>query len=144
MTKYSVGFMFNCLGTEVALIRKQRPKWQAGKLNGIGGHVEEGESFAVCQAREFFEETGVQSKEEDWTQYATLRGPDFELAVFSAFTDDVYKVWTTTDEPVDTFSVLYLAHQALLSNLPWLIAAALDNEFGKNTGDLHMDVTYVQ
>ena len=37
MTKYVVGFMFSPDKQFVALIRKNRPEWQAGKLNGIAG-----------------------------------------------------------------------------------------------------------
>jgi hypothetical protein len=31
------GFLFRNNDTEVALIRKNKPDWQKGKLNGIGG-----------------------------------------------------------------------------------------------------------
>jgi hypothetical protein len=39
VVEYVVGFAFDTDG-RVALIRKNRPEWQAGRLNGIGGHVE--------------------------------------------------------------------------------------------------------
>lgn len=35
-TKYVVGFAFDLTLTMVALIRKNRPEWQMGLLNGIG------------------------------------------------------------------------------------------------------------
>lgn len=43
----------------VALIRKAKPAWQAGRLNGIGGKVEPGEDPQLAMAREFEEEAGV-------------------------------------------------------------------------------------
>ena len=39
MTEYVVGFMLSIDGEDVALIRKERPAWQKGRLNGIGGHI---------------------------------------------------------------------------------------------------------
>jgi 8-oxo-dGTP diphosphatase len=35
--RYVLGFMFSSDHSEVALIRKRKPEWQRGKLNGIGG-----------------------------------------------------------------------------------------------------------
>lgn len=43
-THYVAGFMFNEDRTRVALIEKQKPDWQRGKLNGIGGKIEDDES----------------------------------------------------------------------------------------------------
>lgn len=48
----------------VALIRKARPSWQAGRLNGIGGSIEPGETALSAMRREFEEEAGVVI--EDW------------------------------------------------------------------------------
>lgn len=47
-TYYTLGFLFDYGQLNVALIRKTKPKWQAGLLNGIGGHVEENETPATC------------------------------------------------------------------------------------------------
>ena len=38
--KYVVGFAFNKEKTKVLLIKKTKPDWQAGQLNGIGGKIE--------------------------------------------------------------------------------------------------------
>ena len=43
----------------LVMIRKNRPDWQAGKLNMPGGHIEENETPVVAAARELFEETGL-------------------------------------------------------------------------------------
>lgn len=40
---YVVGFMLDQAREHVVLIEKNRPAWQAGKLNGVGGKVEPGE-----------------------------------------------------------------------------------------------------
>jgi len=70
--RYVLGFMFNEEITEVALIRKNRPVWQAGHLNGIGGHVEPGEAPDIAMAREFLEETGAITSLGDWIKFAQM------------------------------------------------------------------------
>ena len=61
MQNYVVGFLFNKDETQVALVRKNRPEWQAGNLNGIGGKMEVGETTNECMQREFKEETGLKT-----------------------------------------------------------------------------------
>lgn len=57
-TKYVVGFMFSEDSSKVALIRKNRPEWQKGLLNGIGGHCESSDkNNQDTMIREFEEET---------------------------------------------------------------------------------------
>ena len=53
MQKYSLGFVFDLPVEKVLLIEKQRPEWQKGKLNGIGGKIEyalEGSIFVAGSA----------------------------------------------------------------------------------------------
>ena len=56
---YVAGFCFSECGGRVALIRKLKPEWQRGLLNGIGGKMEPGESLHSAMVREFEEETGA-------------------------------------------------------------------------------------
>ena len=56
--QWSVGFVLDLNATLVLLIRKNRPSWQKGKLNGVGGKVEAGETPTAAMDREFKEETG--------------------------------------------------------------------------------------
>ena len=61
MTEYTFmvcGLVFNSDQSKIALILKNRPKFLAGKMNGIGGKVEIGEGHAESMSREFEEETG--------------------------------------------------------------------------------------
>lgn len=80
MTEYSTGFMFD--GTRVALILKKRPNWQQGRMNGVGGHIEAGETPAEAMAREFEEETGFKTLPEDWNPLVVLSGADFRVHFF--------------------------------------------------------------
>jgi 8-oxo-dGTP diphosphatase len=78
--------------TSLALIRKIFPKWQRGKLNGIGGHVEPGETPKAAMTREFEEEAGAHI--ETWLNFAILQCPTsivhcFVCIVPEATWDDV-------------------------------------------------------
>jgi 8-oxo-dGTP diphosphatase len=46
MIKYVVGFLFNEGKTKVVLIKKNRPDWQKGYFNGVGGKIEGDETPA--------------------------------------------------------------------------------------------------
>lgn len=69
--------MFDPRFHRVALIRKAKPEWQKGKLNGIGGKIEEGEGPFAAMVREFREETGVDHR--DWGTFAEMTGPDWSV-----------------------------------------------------------------
>lgn len=71
MTEYVLGFCFGARLVTVLLIRKTRPEWQAGRLNGVGGKVKHGEAPAQAMEREFREETGC-GVDLDWGQFGTL------------------------------------------------------------------------
>src|ERR1017187_4254100 len=125
-TNYTVGFLFNKKLKKVALIRKQRPEWQKGKLNGIGGHIEDGEIPSVAQTREFFEETGLSY--DGWVNFCRLNGDDFCVYCFSGI-GDLSSLQTKTDETVEIVSVAKInkLKDSMIENLPWLIALAIDN-----------------
>lgn len=55
---YVMGFVFNTHRNKVLLIEKRRPDWMAGRWNGIGGHIEKGETPYEAIVRECNEETG--------------------------------------------------------------------------------------
>jgi len=63
---YVCGFAFSEGGKFVYLIEKNRPAWQVGCLNGIGGGVDEGEEPIQAIVREFEEEAGVPTQQSDW------------------------------------------------------------------------------
>lgn len=67
-----VGFIFNKEMSKVLLIEREKPAWQAGKLNGIGGHLEKGETIHQCMVRECKEETGLETTVTDWIHFAIL------------------------------------------------------------------------
>lgn len=101
MNRYVVGFMFDDQLQQVCMIRKNRPIWQDGKLNGIGGRIMDLECPIHAMVREFEEETGVKTLAATWAHVVTLRFPYAEIEVFAAQnTLALDQARTTTDEQV--------------------------------------------
>jgi 8-oxo-dGTP diphosphatase len=101
---HSLGFLFSPDLSRVALIRKASPAWQAGKLNGIGGKSEPGETSLDTMSREFFEEAGLNIPQGSWSLFGRLGSPDFEVHCYRAV-GPVDECRTMTAEPVMVFSV---------------------------------------
>jgi 8-oxo-dGTP diphosphatase len=123
-------------GPRVALIEKIKPEWQAGRLNGIGGMIEEfdrgtghGASRVGLNAmvREFQEETGYQTEVSDWSHFHTMGSEEWQVECFRAFSIPLEELKTTTDEEVICTTALYLPHNVLW-NLRFLIPLALDHQ----------------
>lgn len=126
---YVLGLAFDLNKDHIVLIKKKKPSWQAGKLNGIGGKVEANEQPIDAICREFLEETGVKIPSENWIFQSRLLGNRFAVDVFRTFTDDVFKAKTITDEQVRVRPLsLDLISVRGVSNLAWLVAMALDED----------------
>lgn len=120
-----LGFAFSEDKTNVVLIRKNRPEWQAGLLNGVGGKLDRelDEGYDGCMVREFFEETGVKVK--NWQCYCILRSPEAVVHVFKAVCD-LDQVVTKKDEKIEIIAVDSLMIHSMVEDLKWLIPMALD------------------
>lgn len=131
--QYVVGFLFMpdipsrhnpYQGWEVALIRKNRPDWQRGLLNGIGGKVEGSEIPREAMIREFREEAGLYITE--WHPVVDMVFPDCTVHVFQARLGESVTLLSLTDEKVEVWNVgdvLKYSHK--VPNLHWLIPMAL-------------------
>lgn len=79
-----MGFAFNPNHDRVVLVRKDRPRWMAGKLNGVGGKVEYSDPrIEMAMSREFKEETGVEIHCDRWNYFGNEEGNDFLLHLFA-------------------------------------------------------------
>lgn len=128
--RYVCGFAFHGepgSAPHVVLIRKIKPEWQAGKLNGVGGKIEPGETPEQAMAREFKEEAGVFSSSTDWAVFARciFRGAD---VIFLRSFDETYvKSRTMTAETIehrDVFGIDEIPEGSIIPNLRWLIPLA--------------------
>lgn len=127
LQEYVVGFAFDTWN-RVALIRKNRPEWQAGKLNGIGGHVEPGEDPDEAMIREFREETGTYLV--GWKKFVVMDFPGARIHFYRLLDigfSTLDGLITATDEDV---VVVYPSDLATnlsipqIPNLAWLIPLA--------------------
>jgi 8-oxo-dGTP pyrophosphatase MutT (NUDIX family) len=114
------GFMFDPELEHVALIRKQKPPWQAGLLNGIGGKREDGETYSDAMHREFIEEAGLDTQ--DWHFIIELKGEDWVVWFFGA-TCDLSQVRSMEAEQIEVVPLTEInpLRFDMIDNLPWLI-----------------------
>ena len=129
-TEYVAGFMFDKHDSLVVLIKKNKPDWQKGKLNGVGGKIEESDASPFdAMAREFAEETGVITSPAAWRKLAVLNVPDARIHFFYTHieTDFLTPLQQLTDEEVQWQAIDdVVGSGCVLPNLSWLIPMALD------------------
>jgi 8-oxo-dGTP diphosphatase len=124
-TEYVVGFIFRAEFTEVLLMTKMRPIFQRGKLNGTGGHVEDGELPEVTMAREAYEEVNFQSKPHEWHPVGQINAPSGNVIYFySIYIESEKDLYAKTDEPIDWYEVRNLPEN-ILSSQTYMIPHAI-------------------
>lgn len=136
MTRYVLGFAFDGTRQHVLLIGKQKPAWQSGRLNGIGGKCEpEDRNAWAAMQREFHEETGLATPADAWVKFATMESPLWHISCFATLGIDLHAARAPEGkEQPQVISVDALrsgVNKQPLSNLPWLVSLALD------TGEIH-------
>jgi 8-oxo-dGTP diphosphatase len=124
MTNYVCGFMFSRDLKHVVLIKKNKPLWQEGMWNGVGGKVEEGEDWFNAMSREFLEETGVETEPIDWTYFNTEQGEDWKVN-FYYIIGPVNYCKTVEEEEVRVMKVTHIWSHPLIDNLYKLIPQAV-------------------
>lgn len=125
--KYVLGFMFSKDYKQVALIEKNKPEWQSGLLNGIGGKVENGESSIGAMVREFEEEAFLKTVENDWRKFLALDGEDWIVDCFLS-TGDLSTLKSMTSEEIYIKDVgkINPFQLGVVENLIWIIPLAID------------------
>lgn len=151
MTNYVLGFLFKYPAghpnNEVVLIKKNKPEWQAGLLNGVGGKVEDSDinvtiehgvnslvnlhlPLKIAIKREFKEETGVESQ--DWLEFGRIEGKGYNVYLFKNFNEEYFNAaQSMEEEKIEKWPLNDLPGQKYVSNLLWLIHAALDSNQNK-------------
>jgi 8-oxo-dGTP diphosphatase len=134
MTEYVLGFAFteDYSGfNRVMLIQKTKPEWQAGKLNGIGGKIEIGETPHRAMAREFFEEAGLASLPTAWLRFAITEFDNCKVHCFVTHWEwKIFKrAYSKTEEKIRSFQIderffEKLSEANAVPNLHWLIPMA--------------------
>jgi 8-oxo-dGTP diphosphatase len=122
---YVLALLFTLDRRRVALMRRTRPAWQAGRVNGLGGKLVAGETPADAARREVREEAGVDVAQ--WREVLAWEDREYRMHVLRAVDDRAREVRTMEDQEV------FLAHVAelpatVIDNLRWLVPLALDDD----------------
>jgi 8-oxo-dGTP diphosphatase len=127
MTSYVVGLVHD--GDRVVLVKKNKPEWQAGKLNGVGGKVELGESYQEAMTREFEEETGVRI--DNWDYVLTLFAGEHDIAFYGrqVFPETIALARTVEEEEIIVRPYRTLQPWEIIPNLEWIIPLAISNAY---------------
>lgn len=142
--RYVCGFAFHSPGNErprVVLLRKEKPAWQRGRLNGVGGKIEAGECAQEAMAREFKEEAGVNIPAASWTVFARMLFPDAEVVFLrtehaAAENAETQTVWSDEANAFITEKIEHrlvrgideIADHHIMPNLRWAIPLAFHYE----------------
>jgi len=139
--EYVAGFAVDYHNQTVALVRKARPAWQAGKLNGVGGHIEDGEEPLAAMRREFLEEAWGDAQ--DWRLFVVLGGKGWKVHFFIAYVDEteMAELHGVGDEPIEVHPLEALPGLPVIPNLRWLIPLGLDAD--RIEGELHETAGWV-
>ena len=129
--EYVVAILFDGPRDHVVLIEKDHPEWQRGRLNGMGGKIEAGETAAEACSRECLEEGGVTIPAKAWREFAAMQftednGTTGVVHFLTAACEANLKSLTT--EEVSWYSVWGVLDGDLLviPNLRWLVPMAMD------------------
>ena len=147
---YVAGFMLDTSLRHVALIKKNRPAWQLGKYNGIGGAIMSSESPIDAMVREFQEETGCVTCASDWHEYANLRDAQYEWIVhwfwnisklstlreLGSPTDEIVKIVHVSDVLLQNWHAA-IEMLTFMPNLNWLLQMAINNIHGEDKCSYH-------
>ena len=104
MVDYVLTYVFNKSFDKVLLITKERPDWQKGLLNGIGGKIEENETPIEAIKRELLEESGINVPEENFCFLQEHEFKDCKLYVFYTSISPMFFT-SKTDEKVTIYNV---------------------------------------
>lgn len=119
MINYVVGFAFDESKENVLLMRKNRPDWQKGYLNGLGGHIEINEYPLHAMRREAYEEAGI---DVSWKYRAFIYKPNiFNLYVFYAYSDEIFNFQQKEDEILNIYNTLKIYKEKMIHNLYFMI-----------------------
>ncbi len=122
---YALGFAFDDVG-RVALIKKQRPMWQYGLWNGVGGKVKPDEPVEKTIVREFEEETGVLL--DAWRACGIVRTSNGYINVFTTKSEAVRNVRTMTDEYVQLHTVWDLPLHCIPNVRPMILLCQIERD----------------
>lgn len=143
MKEYVLGFVFD-KHHNALFVRKTKPDWQAGRLNGVGGLIELCDTTPWhAMMRECYEETGMLIEADKWRFRITMQGDDWKVHVFTPdfkldSLEELHGKKTDTDETLCVlpfFNVTY-PNDDLIENVSWLVGLCYDEPSYIVTNDI--------
>ena len=144
--RYVLGFIFNEELDKVLLIEKTKgPCNMTGRLNGIGGKIEENEEPKNAMSRECFEETGINIFPNEWVNFADLDAEFGFVNCFYCVSNRIFDYEQKEEEKLDIYYLFpfdnvwvgqvdtlevkekYFKNYLRMNNIDWLISMALNN-----------------
>ena len=127
---YVLGLAFDERRKNIVLIEKQKPDWQKGKWNAIGGKIEPSDPTPrYAMEREFWEETGVLGL--IWAPLASVVAPYWRMWVFETFSSKIWGATTMEEERVHIHNIdNILRDPNLIDSLKFYIPLALEEGRG--------------
>jgi 8-oxo-dGTP diphosphatase len=125
MKHYVLGLVFDANANQLLLIEKLRPEWQAGRWNGIGGKIEEGETPLEAMQRESTEEINRNYIFEHRITFTCPGGTVFVFVTHSNENNHIYYE-QVEDEKLAVFPLSGLP-VGLMNNMKWIIPLCLAN-----------------
>ena len=136
MTKQYVNcIIFDNRLRKVVLIKKNRPDWQKGLWNGVGGKIEANETPKEAVVREVKEETGLDIPAFTIHRFLELRTLGGIVHFFTAWLGEEAQSMaaTCTDEEVGVFSLdSTVVQEETVGNLLWIIEMAKSTYMSKD------------
>lgn len=127
MTAYCLGFAFTDYDNFVVLIRKNKPAWQKGLLNGVGGKIENAETSDFAMKREFKEETGIDTAVNDWKYVTRMNFNGVMVHVYATRIPHQATFESPTEEQIGLYSIIDVRnHPKIIPNLRWLVPMAME------------------
>jgi len=100
MIEYVIGIIYDTEKSQTLLIRKNRPEWQLGMLNGVGGHIEPSETPYEAMVRECKEECNLTLY--NWLSLGTITDNiEYKVHYFLSEVKDFTKAKPLTDEVIE-------------------------------------------
>lgn len=122
---YVLALLFTADAREVVLVRKTRPAWQAGRVNALGGKMDDDEAVSDSARREVREEAGIDV--DGWEEFLVWHDPEYRLRAVRAFDEAARGARTAEDQEVFLARVDALPPN-VIDNLRWIIPLALDRD----------------
>jgi 8-oxo-dGTP diphosphatase len=124
MTHFVLGFIFSPDQQQLLLLKK-RPtdRFNADRWNGIGGHIEPGETPAAAMSRECLEEAALEISEFAWFPVGKLSDQkSFTIDVFAGRAD-ISQASQITDEELGVFDRSQVADLDLAADVDVMLGS---------------------